>query len=717
MSDWEQVKQNYESLIQNNPLPIIILDKNMNVIHWNEAAENMFGWKLNEVIGKPYPIIPDFEKEKFEKAFAQVLNGQLIMGLEGKRKRKDGSLLDTSVFPLPWFDSSGKIAGYVAIIRDITEIKKMEKELEHQKDKIERIAYSDYLTGIPNRLLFEMQLEKNLHKAKMNQSLLALMILNLDDFKFINDTLGPKIGDKLLKDVAIRLTRARMLDDFVARISGDEFAIIITNINNMEEINDICQQYINIFQWPFIIDGYEIFLTTTAGICLYPYGAESVYTFIQNADLALARAKEIGKNNIEIFSPTMNVGAYKKFTLQNDLRKAVQENEIVVVYQPKVSSETYTIIGAEALARWKHPQWGMISPMEFILLAEKTGFIHTIGNQVLLEACKQNKKWQEEGFPPIKVSVNISPIQLLHPDFVNHVENVLFSTGLSPQWLELEITETAWLKNESEMIAKIEQLRSLGIGIAIDDYGTGYSSLSYLKKLRPDTVKIDRSFIQEIPNDLENTEIVTAVINLAKKLNVKVVAEGVETKEQASYLCNLHCNELQGYYFSKPIPADEFKLLLKKGICSPEAALQKTVKPVQNRRKFFRIALERPLIGEMTITSIAGKSVQLGMTKILIEDIGPGGLRFLSNIKLPARKDLILKIKTVILGQEVEVNGILVWMKEKDNIQQYGLQFIISENERTILTSILNQFQSKLRNSGVLTTCSFLTTSIQKFFM
>ncbi|WP_458413689.1 EAL domain-containing protein [Schinkia sp. CFF1] len=845
LKKFEKSRLNYYSLIHMAPIPIQILDSNSNVILWNISAEETFGWTESEVIGRRSPIIPDEEKEKFIKMHALILNGKSLTTIEAKRQKKDGTLLDTIINCFPWFDENGGIAGYVAIIKDVTKQKKNERQLEQtfkklkdfqyaldvatnlsisdrygkiiyvndrlcevskftreeligqshrilnsgshkndyfqdlwetitqgkvwngelrnrtkdgkiwwanativpfldkdnkpyqymairtditdqkllenelqvQKQKVERISYIDYLTGLPNRLLFEEELRRKLEEARINKQMFALMVVNLDGFKFINDTIGHKTGDKLLKEVALRLNQTRTMDDFVARIGGDEFAIIVSNMKEMDAIHQIARNFLEIFDWPFLIDSYEFFITASIGISLYPYGGENVDSLIQNADLALYRAKEIGKNQYEIFSPTMNVGAFKRFSLKNDLRKAVQENEIFTLYQPKVDSKTKRIVGAEALARWKHPEWGVVSPDEFISLAEETGLINMIGEQILMEACTQTKKWQEVGLPLVKMSVNFSALQFLQADIVDTVQNVLHATNLDPKWLEIELTETVVMKNETATLMKLKQLKDLGVSIAIDDFGTGYSSLSYLKKIQPNTVKIDQSFVKDIPGDSENTEIATAVIRLAEKLKMNVVAEGVETSQQVAYLQKIHCHELQGYYFSKPIPTKEFESLLRKGECIPSEGFKKDETSYENRRAYFRIDLPRPLIANMTITALGGKHVKLGTTKVLLEDIGPGGVRFTSNIRLPIRSDLILKISTVILDQEIETMGTIVWCKEEDHLQQYGLQLTISDKARDTLTGLLNQFQAKLRNRIITETCcSFLTTDKEVFF-
>lgn len=716
LRDFKETAQNLLTVFQNSPLALIALDSNMIVQYWNKTSEKMFGWKEEEVVGQAFPIIPDFESVKFKKMFEGIMAGNSVPSIEAKRLRKDGTLIDATISPMPWYDNDQKVKGYLVLINDITNYKHIEDELRNQEEKTEHMAYFDYLTGLPNRRLFEEELRRNFEEAKQSQSVLALMFLDLDGFKFLNDTLGHKIGDKLLKEVAYRLNNIRRLKDFVSRIGGDEFTVILPNLKELDEIHDVAQDILKLFELPFRVDNYELFITTSIGISLYPYGSNNIQDLVKNADLAMYRAKDEGKNKYQIFSPTMNISTYKKFTLQNDLRKAVQEKNIFLLYQPRVDSKSNKIVGAEALARWKHPEWGVVSPEEFITLAEESGLINTIGEQLLYEACTQNKKWQDQGYDPIKISVNFSALQFLQANIVDTVEKILAATELDPKWLEIEITETVVMENEANIALKLEQLREMGISIAIDDFGTGYSSLSYLKKLKPSTVKIDKSFIQQIPIDIENTEIATAVIKLSEKLKIDVVAEGVETCEQYAYLRKIHCHELQGYLFSKPIPTEEFESLLEKGECLPRNGVLTEDSSYENRREYFRIDLPRPLVSEMTITSLGGKAVQLGMTKVLIEDIGPGGARFTSNIKLPPRPDLILKLKTYILEQTLEVSGSIVWSNEVDDLQQYGLKFTIKDNLRDSLTSLLNQFQVSIRNKSITAHSSFLATSKRQFF-
>ena len=419
-----------------------------------------------------------------------------------------------------------------------------------------------------------------------------------------------------------------------------------------------------------------------------------------NAYSAVNQASEKGRNKYQIYSENMNIETYKRFHLKNDLQMAVNNREFYVEYQPKIETKTNKIIGVEALVRWEHPRWGIVSPDEFITLAEENGFINTLGKMVLESACQQNKAWQTQGIPPVKVSVNFSPLQFLQSDLVQMVEEVLHKTELEPKWLEIEITENALLNNESVVMEKLIEIQSMGITIALDDFGTGYASLSYLKKLKADTIKIDRSFVAGIPDDVEGSNIVTAIIHLAQKLNIATVVEGVETVEQLKYLRSINVDEIQGYIYSKPVSVERITEMLNKEVCIPSSLSKEMEIQYENRRSFFRVDLKTPLPGEMTITMFNGKKVNLGSTKIEILDVGPGGLRIKTDIKLPIRKDLILKFSMTILGEPLELSGVNVWKKEVDfDDNMYGIQFILNEKERKNVTSLMNQLQVKLRKS------------------
>ncbi|CCO07442.1 EAL domain-containing protein [Desulforamulus hydrothermalis] len=444
---------------------------------------------------------------------------------------------------------------YNAAQQELAERRRMEEILLH-------MAYHDALTDLPNRSLFNDRLAVAIAQAARHKKMLAVIFLDLDYFKVVNDTLGHDMGDLLLKGIAHRLTSLLRQGDTIARIGGDEFTILLNDINRPADASRVAQKIIDNLQEPWVIGNHEFHITTSIGIAIYPTDGRDVETLVKNADAAMYHAKEAGRNNFQFYTPAMNDKSLQRLELENNLRRALERDEFVVYYQPQVEIATGKIIGAEALVRWQHPHLGMIPPGQFIPVAEDTGLIIAIGEKVLRMACTQNKAWQDGGLPPIRVAVNLSPRQFLQQNFVDKVAQILKDTGMSPRWLELEITESLAMKDVELTEKTLLELRRMGITIAIDDFGTGYSSLSYLKRLPIDTIKIDRSFVWDLSTDPDDTSIVSTIIILAHNLKMKVVAEGVETQEQLNILRQQHCDGLQGYLFSGPLPPDELARLL-----------------------------------------------------------------------------------------------------------------------------------------------------------
>ncbi|MEK7870892.1 MAG: EAL domain-containing protein, partial [Nitrospirota bacterium] len=394
----------------------------------------------------------------------------------------------------------------------------------------------------------------------------AVMFLDMDRFKVINDTLGHTVGDSLLKAFAERLTTSVRSGDTVARLGGDEFIIVLADIAHAEDVTIVAEKIIHSLSKPFNLEGNELFITTSIGISLYPDDGKQPETLLKNADTAMYRAKEQGRNNYQYYSSAMNVSSFERLMMETSLRQALEKGEFLLHYQPQVDLATNQIIGTETLIRWKHPTMGLVSPAKFIPLAEETGIIVPIGEWVLRTACLQNKAWQAAGFPPIRNSVNVSGIQFRRTNLVETIRRVLDETGLAPQYLEIELTESILMKNEEKMIAAIDALHEMGVYISIDDFGIGYSSLSYLKRFAINSLKIDQSFIREITVNPEDAAIVAAIVTLAHSLKLKVIAEAVETDDQLKFLRALKCDEMQGYLFSKPLPAEDIVKLLKENI-------------------------------------------------------------------------------------------------------------------------------------------------------
>ncbi|MFB2921133.1 EAL domain-containing protein [Aerosakkonema funiforme] len=423
-------------------------------------------------------------------------------------------------------------------------------------------AYHDLLTGLPNRTLLNDRLSLALERAYKHRHFMAVMFLDLDRFKTINDTLGHAVGDRLLQSATQRLKSCLRVDDTIARWGGDEFTILLPEINGIEDATKIAQRIIDVLKPTFDIEGHQLYITSSIGIAIYPQHGQDAHTLLINADAALYRAKAEGRNNYQIYTPAMNSQASELLELENSLHQAIEEQQFVVYYQPQVNVNTGEITHMEALIRWQHPQLGLISPKTFITLAEENGLIVPISTWVLQTACAQNKAWQDAGLPKVRIAVNLSVRQFEQPSLVETVARVLQETKLAPEFLELEITETIAMQNVDFSRAKIAQLQRMGIRIALDDFGIGYSSLNYLKKFGFDTLKIDRAFVRDLENDPQSAAITSAIIALGRGLNLSVVAEGVETVEQMNCLRSLDCEEMQGFLFSHPLSAEEASQLL-----------------------------------------------------------------------------------------------------------------------------------------------------------
>ena len=557
-AELNKANQTLRVLIEASPLAIYVLDTKQNVSLWNPAAERMFGWQEAEVLNRPLATVPEDEREAFRSRFAEALQGKLVANYETRRQKRDGALFDVNIWTATLLDHDGEISGIMAIVEDITERKQA-------AERIQYLAYHDTLTGLPNRVLFEEHLTEAIAQAGPAPRPLAVMFLSLDRFKKFNDTLGHIIGDQLLRRVAERLSTSLGQGDTIACFTSDEFAFLLTGVRDEEDAAEFARSLQGIIEASFEIDEQELYVTASIGIGLYPHDGTDAQSLLKNSGAALYRAKQQGGNNYQFYTPDMNERALKRLALENQLRWALERKEFRVYYQPQVNIGTGQIVGMEALVRWQHPEMGLVSPAEFIPLAEDTGLISPIGEWVLRSACAQTKSWQDCGFTSLRVSVNLSPRQFQQPDLLLMIERQLKETGLDPAFLELEVTESSVMKNAESAINTLRELKAMGITISIDDFGSGYSSLSYLKHLPIDVLKIDQSFVRDMTADPNDAAIVMAIIQLAHSLQLKVNAEGVETEEQLRFLRLLRCDEMQGYLFCRPLPVEAFEQLLIEG--------------------------------------------------------------------------------------------------------------------------------------------------------
>ncbi|MBP1931839.1 bifunctional diguanylate cyclase/phosphodiesterase [Ammoniphilus resinae] len=678
----QERKQLYESLFEHHPDGVSYFDVNGIFIDCNTSFEKLFGYSKTRLIQSSFDFLvhKDYLKDTWNGFFKALRGNPQRYEIVCVHSQGHEVCLDVTNLPIM---IDGQIAGVFAIVK------------EKMKDLNKHLAYHDALTNLPNRRLFEERLEQAIVIGNTLQQKMAVMYLDMDRFKYINDTLGHSIGDKLLTEIAKRLQECIKDHDVLARMGGDEFTVILSNIKDTNQVVTIAKSMITSLEKPFLIEDYELYITTSIGMSLYPNDGEDSQTLMKNADSALHRAKEQGKNTYHIYTPSLNVQTYKIFTLERDLRKAIENKELELYYQPMVHAISGDIVGVEALIRWNHPEWGMVSPDEFIPLAEETGLILKLSRWVKEATFYQNKAWQKAGLPAIPISINLSAHRFLHKDILKNVSDFLNESNLDPQYLQFEITETILMENQETVLSILSELKKMGVKIALDDFGTGYSSLAYLKQFKEiiDTIKIDRSFIHDL-QDEDTQYILSSIVDLAHHLNMSVVAEGVENQEQLNISRKFKCDIIQGFIFSEAVPADRFETLLKMERLEPiETMSEKTDKTFENQREFFRVQLDFPLSASMTVTHVKGKKVELGSTEVLIEDIGIGGLRFLSQIKLAVHKDIILEFETRILDKWIQMHGAIVWQRQaQSDIYQYGLEFMISENERTSLTRTLNDF-------------------------
>lgn len=706
----KKVHRRYKKLIEESNDVFEIIKPDGTIVYISDAVERVIGTKPEERIGKN---LFDFYKGKDLEKLKKIV--QLVLKFPDKKYQKDITfktnsgkeiILEATMKNL--LDDPA-IQGIVIAFRDISGRVDMAKRLAF-------IASHDKLTKLPNRFYFNTYLKIQCSRAKKENTMFAVMILDIDGFKYINDALGYQIGDELIKAYTKRLKSFLGDGVTICRYAGDRCAIFLPDFNTLEECEKIAGNIRRLLLQTFKIGIYELNVSTSMGISIYPEDGRDAESLLNYANIALLRAKNEGKNKYKFYSSDLNIISYKQFELRNDLRDTIKKGQLEIYYQPIVNLKTSKVIAAEALIRWEHPNWGIISPKEFISLAEETGFIIGMGKWVLRQVCHNYKQWLSNGLPETKVSVNFSVIQFFEKDFVKNIINIINEFDLDPHFLIMEITESVLIENTDKVNSDLQKLQSYGIQIALDDFGTGFSSLAYLKNFNIDILKIDGSFIKNINNNETSSVISKFIIDMARELKIKIIAEGIENREQLSALRELNCDNGQGYLYSKPVPLGEFEKILAKKKCKP--FLAKTFsKKIKNRRKYFRIKFQHFLEANMTILEIKGQKVNVGNTKVLIANIGPGGLNFISNIKLPLKKEFILQFTTELAGNELKVFGYPVWTEPIDeNLNEYGLEFTIDENYRSDITKILNDVQIKMRNNPLFADGSFVSLSSEAYF-
>lgn len=561
-----------QAIIDSVPFSIIATDTEGVIWAVNPASEHMLGYAKDQMIGKSVLLLLHDAREVENRSLElshetgtkiaadfSVFSTKARHGAADEREwtylRHDGSSITVNLSVTALRNEIGEVTGFLEVASDVSERKRAEAYIRH-------MAHHDSLTSLPNRALLLDRIEMAIKRARRDNTQVALLMMDLDHFKRINDSLGHHIGDRLLLIIAARLQFCLRETDTVARLGGDEFVIVLTDVNSKDVLNETVADISRKISMPVTIETHELTVTPSIGGCLFPDDGGDANTLLKNADAAMYQAKGVGRNTWQWFNQEMLQATEEKLAVTNSLRHALERNELSLHYQPQISLSTGQVVGMEALIRWQHPERGPVSPDSFIALAEETGLILPIGDWVLKTACMEAVRIQQSLGRPLTIAVNVSPRQLQQKNWVRSVEETLELTGLNPASLELEITEGLLMQDPKDSAATLRQLRKLGVSIVIDDFGTGYSSLSYIMRFPIDKLKIDRSFIAALKSDKADSAIINAIIAMAHSLEMKVVAEGVETPEQLEYLRDRECDEAQGFYFGRAVKIDEFEKLV-----------------------------------------------------------------------------------------------------------------------------------------------------------
>lgn len=543
---------------EQSPLAIIEWDLDFKVVEWNPSAEAMFGYTKNEALGVSGTelIIPENLKGNLLSLWNDIISKQDGYHSINENITKEGEVITCEWHNTPLVDEKGKVVGVSAIAEDVTEKKQAEQ-------KVARMAYYDALTGLPNRTLFSDRLAQACRLIDRDNHYIGVLFMDMDHFKDINDTMGHLVGDLLLTEVAHRLKEGFRSCDTVSRFGGDEFAVILTELTHVEEIEHIIKSVQDKFKDPCHILERDIFVTFSVGFTYYPLDDENADNLLRNADTAMYAAKSLGRNGYQRYSSDMTDKASINLSLQDGLRRAIKEEELLLHYQPKIDIQNEVITGVEALVRWQDPNNGLRAPAEFIPVAEETGLIVPMGEWILRTACNQAKLWLDEGMSKFTVAINLSSRQFKEDGFTQNIINIINETGVNPSCIEFELTESILIENAASVSKALNAFKKVGISLSIDDFGTGYSSLSYLKLFPIDKLKIDQSFVRDITIDKNDASLVRAIISMSRSLGLKTIAEGVETQEQFDFLQAESCEEIQGYFIAKPMPAEELQDFLQ----------------------------------------------------------------------------------------------------------------------------------------------------------
>jgi len=519
----------------------------------------------NDIIGKSdFDLVWKDQAKGYIDDDKEVMNSaKEKISYEESQTHEDGTTIWVTTSKTPLLDSNNEIIGILGTYIDITKQKETMLAMQKAKDDLGYQAEHDILTGLPNRTLYFDRLHQAIKQASRTKNKVGVIFIDLDRFKEINDTLGHDTGDKVVKLLGERLSDQLRKVDTIARFGGDEFILLVENLTNLNNLNDILHKLMRAMELPFIIEDHSLYLTLSAGVSIYPDDGDSAEILIRNADTAMYRAKDDGRNTYHFYTKEMTMESFTHLLMTKNIRQALDNKEFLVYYQPQIDGYSHKLIGMEALVRWNSPDNGFVSPAHFIPVAEDCGLIDKIGHYVFEEASSQIVKWYKQGYEPGHISINLSPIELHQENFIERIQETLTRLECDPAWLELEITEGYTMKNPEEAIKMLERIKALGIKLAMDDFGTGYSSLSYLKKLPISKLKIDQAFVRELPTNPHDIAIVESIISMAKAMDFEVIAEGVETLSQHDFLIKKGCHNIQGYFYARPMPANEIENFMK----------------------------------------------------------------------------------------------------------------------------------------------------------
>jgi len=709
----DRIQQRTKMLIQESGVVFEIITADGIIRYISDTSQKVINYDPETMIGKSVYDYYDHDE-------AAYLKGLIYSAMENRLLTETGIITFAGSSDKPIylevhiqnFLDHPIIQGLVLDFRDVTDRIIMQR-------KIEKMASYDETTSLPKPNQFKKELTEKCLKANLNQHSLIVMMLDFEGFKEINDSLGFVVGQQLIVQIVMRLRGRLGKDTLISRYSEDHFAIVIEGLINLEAYEARVLEVIDFFYRSFKIDIYEfdVNVNVNVGVSVYPLemkvkdadaeddmsetdqAADEIEQLVQYANIALVWSKKEGKNRYRFYSSELNIQNYKQLQLRNDLRMAVKRDQFMVFYQPIVRLQSNQILAIEALIRWNHPDWGMVSPDEFIYLAEETGAIVEMGKWVLKKVCEDHRYWKLKGYEPVFISVNFSSIQFYEQDFVKNITDVLAEYEVDPKYLIVELTESLIIENAHKAIADIEKLQRAGIKVALDDFGTGYSSLSYLQHFNIDIIKMDASFLKNIMADQTTAIIARAIISLTKELHIRLVCEGVENWEQLSFLRENNCYAGQGYLYSRPVPFLKIDEILEKGKCRPVFS-NTTFKPQAERRKSFRQVFRDLLKTDLRILKIKDKTMNVGNSKALIKNLGPGGLCFISNIQFPLERDFTLEFTTTLMGKEISAVGTPVWSQETaDSLFEYGVKFMMDERDADELMRTLYEVQVKMKKN------------------